>query len=459
MGLQLPESEAKGALNGRLVDKFPSTTTLWHVLRKFESGVAGNTSTRNLTGRAVSNNNNVDSGASSGSSGLVYETPVVLVMGRELSSFTDLQKSMAKLGYNSGSVLVRLSFRRTEEPLEEAMLRIEGYFKSVDNDTPKTVESQGSSAVTGTVVQQEQGQGQDQEEQQPKKHKTTPETTEEVQEAPVAPVESTQPPVQHPAPESSATPAHASEAAPTFSSLPPASSRPVTVFSPPTGNTPVAAQTAYNENDYVPTTDQALAHQKRLNQFSRPNRLLSDAEIAAKSKAEEERLSTVQNVDVKVRFPDQSQVVATFGKQDTGKSLYDFVRTCLTDALAGESFAITYSPNTSRPGLGGRNIQSTIPESDKSLLIKDLGLAGRVLVNFSWVAGTSPATRGAETSLLKPELQSQAQNLKIEQPPELPDDTTESSTTPAGPSSSTSGERRPLKKGAVPKWLKLPGKK
>src|SRR5215471_21788898 len=54
VALQLPESEAKGVSNGRLLDKFPSTTTLWLILRKFEAGVAGgNGMTRNLTARGA----------------------------------------------------------------------------------------------------------------------------------------------------------------------------------------------------------------------------------------------------------------------------------------------------------------------------------------------------------------------------------------------------------------------
>ena len=44
IALQLPDSESKGQPNARLTDKFPSSTTLWLVLRKFEAGVAGGAS-------------------------------------------------------------------------------------------------------------------------------------------------------------------------------------------------------------------------------------------------------------------------------------------------------------------------------------------------------------------------------------------------------------------------------
>jgi tether containing UBX domain for GLUT4 len=131
VGLQLPESEARGAPNGRILDKFPSTTTLWMVLRKFEAGVAGTGPARNLTSRAVPS---ADGGDVAGR--LYYEIPVLQILEREVSSFTDLQKTLAQLGFNSGNVLIRLSFRRTEEPIEEAMAKIGEFFKSSEDEAP-----------------------------------------------------------------------------------------------------------------------------------------------------------------------------------------------------------------------------------------------------------------------------------------------------------------------------------
>lgn len=429
VGLQLPESEARGTPNGRLVDKFPSTTTLWLVLRKFEAGVAGNGSTRNLTARGVPATSNGESGPGR----LFYEMPVVQVMGRTLSTFTDLQKSLAQLGFNSGNILLRLSFRRTEDPLEEAMLKIEDYFKAVGHDIltaqPSAISKTKAPADAPNMV----GQPED----------PLPDS---VSGAPVTSTQSAET-----LPTSSATPI------PEASMAQFPSSRPVTVFSPPTGNTPVSAQVAHNEGDYVPTMDQAQAHQRRLNLHSRPTRLPSDAEIAAKLAAEQERIANIKTVDVKVRFPDQSQVVAKFANQDTGRSLYDFVRTCLAEPFATEKFTLTFSPQFTGPGLGGRKIQTVVSESEKSLLIKDLRMEGRVLVNFSWDASASPAVRGSNAGLLRPELRSQAQELKIEQPPDVPEEPKRSV---AGSSDADRGEGRSgARKGGVPKWLKLPGKK
>lgn len=142
VAIQLPESEARGVPNGRLLDKFPSSTTLWHILRKFEAGVAGGGSTRNLTARGVPSTDNGGTGAGR----LFYEIPVLQTLGREMSTFADLQKSLAQLGFNSGNILLRLSFRRTEEPLEVAMVKIQDYFKVVEDDM----------AATTTAATQEQ---------------------------------------------------------------------------------------------------------------------------------------------------------------------------------------------------------------------------------------------------------------------------------------------------------------
>ncbi|KAL4890895.1 GLUT4 regulating protein TUG-domain-containing protein [Aspergillus ambiguus] len=426
VALQLPESEARGAPNGRLLDKFPSTTTIWLLLRKFEAGVAGNTSTRNLTGRGVP----VTTDNKEGAGRLYYETPVVQILDRELSTFTDLQTSLAQLGFNNGNVLLRLSFRRTDEPLEVAMVKIQEYFKSSEEPTPEASEPPAATEEKNTTAESFQNEQQ-----------TQSATLGETQ---VASADSERPsdlPTSAPS-EPSANPT--------------ASSRPVTVFAPPSNDTPQSAQMAFNETDYVPSVDHAKAHQRRLNQASQNKRLPSDAEIAAKAAAEESRLSGIKEVDVKVRLPDQSQVVAKFGQEDTGKSLYGFVRSCLAEAFAQEKFSLMHFPAPG-PSSSGKRMLNVVPDSDQRLLIKDLGMAGRMLVNFSWNEDASAAARASHSGLLKPELRTQAQEIKVEQPPEVMD--TSSDTTQEKPESSRQGEKSGRKSGALPKWLKLPGKK
>jgi tether containing UBX domain for GLUT4 len=431
VALQLPESEARGALNGRLLDKFPSTTTLWLVLRKFEAGVAGNTSTRNLTARGVP----VAGSGDKGSGRLFYEMPVIQILERELSTFTDLQKSLAQLGYNSGNVLLRLNFRRTEDPLEVAMTKIQEYFSSSEDTVPLPQGSSAPSEQKQTVEKPSQ-----QEQEPPSSTPDTPST------APLSFEQHSQSQTTPPP-----APADSSKLATT------ASVRPVTVFSPPSNDTPQSAQTVYNDSDYVPSVDHAQAHQRRLNMASQNKRLLSDAEIAAKAAAEEEKLAAVKEVEVKVRLPDQSQVVAKFGQQDTGKSLYNFVRNCLAAPLVGEKFIITQFPSGG-PSSSGKKLPNVVPDSDQSLLIKDLGMAGRVLVNFSWDASASPAARQSRSDLLKLELRTQAKELKVEQPSAVMD-ASEDTVQPKSGSGGQGGKPSGRKPGSLPKWLKLPGKK
>ncbi|KAJ5171546.1 uncharacterized protein N7500_004329 [Penicillium coprophilum] len=420
VGLQLPESEARGAPNGRILDKFPSNTTLWMVLRKFEAGVAGTGPVRNLTSRAVP-----FAEGENGAGRLYYEIPVLQILEREVSSFTDLQKTLAQLGFNSGNVLIRLSFRRTDEPIEEAMVKIGEFFKSSEDEAPSAQDKDAAPTAT---------------------------PADSANNAPTQEILSSLQPEP-----SSATVASEEVAAPLPISGPATSTaesgRTIAVFSPPSENTPSSAKLDYNESDYIPSIEHAKLHQRLLNESSRPKRLPTDAEIAAKEEAEAARRAAIREVDVKIRFPDQSQVVAKFGTSDTALSLYEFARGCLAPSFASENFNLTAH------GVSKSKNTSAIPPSDKKRLIKDLGLSGRVLVNFSWAEHSPSFVHERRTEILRPELRSQAQQLKVEQPPELKEDV------PAPPQpapNSSQGGDKPSgarKGGGMPKWLKLPGKK
>jgi tether containing UBX domain for GLUT4 len=90
---------------------------------------------------------------------LFYEAPVIQVMGRELSSFTDMQMTLKDLGYNSGSILLRLSFRPTEKPLEEAMLEIGQYFKDVEDTKTTSGSLTENTASSSSVVNAAENRG------------------------------------------------------------------------------------------------------------------------------------------------------------------------------------------------------------------------------------------------------------------------------------------------------------
>lgn len=441
IALQLPESESQGVPNSRLLDKFPSNTTLWLVLRKFEAGVAGGNRKFNLTARGAPQ---VQEG-NSGSVRVFYEAPVLNVMGKELFSFTDLQKTLSQLGLNNGSALVRLSFRRTDQPLDEAMVEIDAYFKSVDGDQKKAESSECPSSAVDTpstealvptddtpnaddnyalqlnankdaLITNEQDITQGSEEQE----KRTQETQYQSAPEPVT-----------------------------------ISSRPVTIFAPPSSSTPHSAQTPYNERDYLPTIEHAQSHQKRLNAASRPFRLAGDAELAAQETAAQERLAKINEIEVKIRFPDQSQAVSKFTKGDTAQSLYAFARSCLDTPLADQQFSLFYFPTVTA---GASRVQAQIPASEDTTLIHGLKMSGRVLVNFVWDQNAALSARGAGGSVLRPELRQAAGKLQVKDVAVEGDDE-KVEENPQVHKTQPSSSEASKKKGGMPKWLKLPGKK
>ena len=422
LALQLPEPDAQGS--NRLTDKFASDTTLWMVLRKFESNAEG--AKRNFTGRGVPRPENHGSGAGR----LFFETPVIQVMGRELSSFTDLQKTLAQLGYNSGSALLRLTFRTTETPLEEAMQEIGQYFGDIETQNTE-IRAAGSDTIA------------------------TAESIKDMNKPLVAPDISNSHSTQDPMSHHPHTPSEALNS--TSDKITPENTpqeqkikapengnphRPVTVFAPSSSNTPRAASQAFNEKDYEPTIDHAKLHQSRLASTGTNKRLLSDAELAHQAEAQAQKYSNAKEVEIKVRFPDQMQTISKFSNLDNANTLYNFVRGLM--ARENEPFSLQFSSAS-----GPRSMPSGAHGEIK--LISGLGMVGRVLVNVVWEEGVSAEARGS--SVLKEQYRQQAREIEVK---EIEGTTVEDK--PPSLTKNTSKEEKE-RKGGVPKWLKLPGKK
>jgi tether containing UBX domain for GLUT4 len=297
-------------------------------------------------------------------------------MNRELASFTDLQKSLAQLGFNTGSALLRLSFRATETPLEEAMVQIQDYFTSIEGEGPAAPPSQPQQSAPAT-------------EPQPAALPTQPEWTEESHSQPAL----------QPQPETSTT---SSPQSPTATS---ASGRPISVFRPPTASTPSAALTSHNEADYTPTIEHAQIHQKVLQQNTRNVRLKTEAELAAQAEEEAAKWAAVKNVEVKIRFPDQSTIVTPFTQSDNAADLYHFVRECLETRWRSEVFLLR------NPGIRGKN--EFIPDDSGKKLIKDLQLKGRVLLTFAWDEQKASVQARSTKSVLREDLRERAQELEV----------------------------------------------
>ena len=429
------------------MDKFPSTTTIWLILRKFEAGVAGSGGAKkNLTARGSPSTSQGNSGAGR----LYYQSPVIQVMGRELSSFTDLQKSLAQLGLNSGTALLRLSFKATETPLEEAMDQIEGYFKTPEDLTtpsapapPSDTENQESTSKTNS--------------EKPESSRPVPEWTEDASafSTPAAALISTD----------GANPPDSDTSTAT------AAGRPVSVYAAPSSSMPSAAQSSYNPSDYMPTVEHAQSHQRMLSQSSRNVRLPTEAEIAQQAEAEQAKLSAIKDVEVKVRFPDESAVSTRFTQNDSGSALYAFVRSCLDTQWMEQNFELRIpgaaaSPSTSTSGnlsrvkSSGSTAITSVPDVDSKRLITDLGLKGRVLLVFQW---DPSATIEAQSSkeILKSELRAQAVKPEVKEVAANTADDNDRGVQVnlGGPSAQKSGDEEQGTKKKLPKWLKGLSKK
>ncbi|KAI9734099.1 MAG: Tether containing UBX domain for GLUT4 [Claussenomyces sp. TS43310] len=423
VALQVPESDAKDIPSGRLIGKFPSNTTLWLILRQFETDSAQNL---NFTGRGVARTDVGESGAGR----IYYETPVLNIMGRELSSFADLQKTMAQLGINSGSSLIRLAFKKTDTPLEEAMAEIGGYFKL--GEEPGDPGGKAAAVVSDLSSQPEV-------EKRMLSDATVNESNPEL-----AVAMDLDPPTASP-PGDFVPNDRASIGSTNLENLVVGSSqRPISVFAAPTSDTPKAAFAPYNETDYEPTIAHAKLHQNLLQSRTQNVRLPSDAEEAALAAEKAALRSSVKEVSVKVRFPDQLTVVSTFTNLDSGAALHDFVKRVIV--AEDQPFALVWM---------GRGPQ-TVPNDANVKLIKDLGFQGRMLVNFHWQdAASDDARRGTS---LKAEFATKAKELQVRQISDV--DTPEQNVSMETAKDDDKGKSKEGgKTKGTPKWLKLPGKK
>jgi tether containing UBX domain for GLUT4 len=304
-------------------------------------------------------------GTTSGSGQLYYETPVLNIMGRELGSFEDFQKTLSQMGYNSGSVLIRLSYKLTDQTLYEAMEQIGQFFKDEGQTLETSTQQQESNADPSAAAHSEDTPMEDsQSASLPSNEQQLPPPSSEeplasnVQVADVTPE----------------TPASEPNNGDPF--------RPVNVFLAPSGTTPAAALAPVRETDFTPTAAHAQLHQARLQENSRNKRLLSDKELEEKAAAEDARIAAVKSVLVRVRFPDNTSSEWQVGPAETGAFLYEAVRHIM--ASKGEPFHLVLP--------GGKEIIKDDSDPRHSL-IKGYKLSGRVLVNLVWEDSVKPEVR------------------------------------------------------------------
>ncbi|KAF2034703.1 hypothetical protein EK21DRAFT_107831 [Setomelanomma holmii] len=412
VALQLPASEK----NARLTQKFANNTSLWEILRHFESGQSAN---YNFTQRGVP-----EMSGTSGAGRLNYETPVITVMPghREQADFVGLQQTLLQLGFDSGSALLKLSYKNSGMPLEEAMSQISQYFKSeqsttaaegahaatsAQSTTQHTLENAAPEAETTVAGESIHAEEPDPEPMEVDKAPTPQPLAEPEVPAQGATAENVGDiePEATVAATASSAPAVSASTSPVPSS--PTSERPrnVQIFSAPTSSTPQAARNAFNESDYLPTIEHAKVHQAQLLNKTRNTRLLSDKELEEQEKARQEKIASAaaKGGNLRIRMPDGTLIQINISKEDTADGLYDFVKDFLD--RKNEPFELKYTGPTGR---------LVLIEKNNKHLIQGLRFSTNELITFQW-AETASAEARASRKTLAQEWQAKAQTLKVEE--------------------------------------------
>lgn len=464
IALKLPEAEAKAIPNGRMMDKFRSDTTLWKMLRHFESKKSPSGHTLNFTDRGVPQTSN---GTQAGSGQLFYEMPSLRIMSREISTLADFQKTLSQLGLTSGSHMIQLSFKSTDKTLNDAMQEISQFFKGeekaeaeeksavtgassvqidslLDTPNPESFDSTSLQAplVAGTEVATGGSQGVEPTQSRPPPADVLALSVDGQAEQGV-PQQADAMEVDDGDTQPRATGNEYRDPGPSTSSL-----KPVSIFSAPTNSTPAAASVDVPDSVYTPTIAHAQAHQQNLQASAVNKRLKSDAELAAEAQAAEAKAAAVKKIDVKVRFPDETSAQWNFGPKDTGATIYMAVRGVMANDSAPFKLVL--------PGVPPPSNFIKDEEGTKHNLVRGYKMSGRVLINLVWENEVSQIIKKAP--FLKDSFSSQARKVELPQAPQEEEEgesraRAPAPVAPAQPQNDSGGSRK------MPKWLKGLSKK
>ncbi|KAK9789607.1 putative GLUT4 regulating protein TUG-domain-containing protein [Seiridium cardinale] len=416
IALQLPEPEAKAFGAPRATAKLPSDTTVWKVLRHFESTVCSNKVV--ITARGVP-----QTGVSSGSGQLYYETPTLQMESRSLTSFVDFQKTMSQLGYNKGNVLIRLGFQKTDKTFMEAMSNISQYFDEEasvqqERDAASAEASKAESEALSKSVQQAPEPLQEATDRAPVSHESTTQVPEEI-------TDSTAPEAMD------------------IDSTPSNPLAPTSIFSAPKNSTPAAASVVVSDEVYVPGIAHAQLHQQRLKHEGMNKRLLSDRELEEKAAAEAAKLAAVKSIDVRVRFPDQASAQWKITPDWTGAKLYSAVRSVMAHEEPKFRLVLPGSPVV------------TIGDDDGAShkLVKGYGFRHNTLVNLVWDDSVSDQVR--KQPFLKEAFRSKAVEVVVPEVPQGEEEDQPARTHAAQPATQRRDDDGEGRRKGMPKWLKL----
>lgn len=314
----------------------------------------------------------------------------------------ELQQTLSQQGFESGTALLRLNFKNSGTPLEEAMAEISKYFKGGDKVATSTPEASGTTSETSEpstaapAPQEETAQVAD----------STSDAAPELKNDPPEPMDIDKKEITQQAEPTSEKQAPTAVVAPSSVPLQLPTTGEFKIFAPPSSSIPAAARRAFNEADYVPTVEHARSHQNSLSTKGKNTRLLSDKELADEEAAQQKKLETVakKGVTFRIRMPDESQVMVTFADSDTASKLYESVRDLLE--FPTQPFHLRYispkgAPLTMKDGL--------------QRLIQDLKMTDREVLTFLWDENASNEARLSK-KVLKQEWREKAQVMKVDEP-------------------------------------------
>jgi tether containing UBX domain for GLUT4 len=389
-------------VNGqRYTKKLPSDMSLWKVMRQFESAENG----LNITGRGV------PVGTNSGQ--LYHDAPVVNIMGREYSAMEDLQKTLSQCGINSGSIVLRVTFKLGERTLYDAMQQIAQYLNEVEPEQPKTEGE--ADAGTAPVVEQPKTDDTAMEEAAILEATAPAGAEETAPSAPAEPTTTAGETMQVDGPPAEETPTPGDPLQPTG------------VFTAPTSSTPAAARTHEDDSVYEPTIAHAQLRQQQLLQRAQNTRLKSDAELAAEAAAEAAQLAKITQVELKVRFPDQTSAMWTITPEETGAFLYHAIRNLMAHPAAPFKLIL--------PGP-----KTVVQESDKKL-IAGYRLRGREMLHLLWDDAVAAGVR--REPFLKGSVASRAREVVV---PEIPQGVAEQEGGKGGDAAGSSSGQQQVKR-------------
>ncbi|KAF3924579.1 hypothetical protein AA313_de0200069 [Arthrobotrys entomopaga] len=412
----------------RMIEKFPSSTTLWEILKKFEE---------NSGGKLMLTERGVPDGTKQGAGRLFYEMPTIQIINKELASLEDLKKTLSSLGFTSGTALLKIRFTQTDIPFEEAII----HFAELSGKTDNAEASSSASASTSAAAAIE-----DVSTSEPGSELITPETATPASSTPAINTETypipTFPDQIDPPSESSHTmvePVHREN-----TDIGP-NNREISVFNPGTSAKPSAAAVSVDEKEYDMSINQARQYQAQLKAATVNKRLLTEAQKQKLADEERARRLAVDKVDVRVRFPEGSVIQSVFTQKDVTEDLYSFVKGVMRNP--GEEFYLAL------PGPK----QEPIPSDNKKIIV-DLGITHATLVNFYWKEGVNASIKKQDP--LSAEYREKARKMEVPKEPDamLIDEEVPAGQVKKGSSGGSGGGSSSSGGSKVPKWLKF-GKK